>query len=126
MSVFGTDYDTRDGTGVRDYIHVSDLAAAHLLSLEALISEFDRSLTMNCGYGRGFSVFEVLDAVVRVTNHTFDRHLVPRRAGDPGELVSDPSRIRSVLPWQPQYADLDDIITHALQWERKLSDLRGK
>ena len=69
---------------------------------------------------------EVLDAVVRVTNHTFDRHLVPRRAGDPGELVSDPSRIRSVLPWQPQYADLDDIITHALQWERKLSDLRGK
>jgi len=126
VSVFGTDYDTRDGTGVRDYIHVSDLAAAHLLSLEALISEPDRSLTMNCGYGRGFSVFEVLDAVVRVTNHTFDRHLVPRRAGDPGELVSDPSRIRSVLPWQPQYADLDDIITHALQWERKLSDLRGK
>ena len=126
MSVFGTDYDTRDGTGVRDYIHVSDLAAAHLLSLEALISQPDRSLTMNCGYGRGFSVFEVLDAVVRVTNHTFDRHLVPRRAGDPGELVSDPSRIRSVLPWQPQYADLDDIITHALQWERKLSDLRGK
>ena len=126
LQVFGDDYDTPDGTGVRDYIHVSDLANAHLLALEALIEQPDRSLTMNCGYGRGFSVFEVLNAVDRVTNQTIDRRMEPRRAGDPGELVSDPSRIRQTLPWQPKYADLGDIITHALQWERKLSELRGK
>ena len=124
VSVFGTDYDTPDGTGVRDYIHVSDLAAAHVLALEALIEQPDRSLTMNCGYGRGFSVLEVLDAVDRVTNVTIERRMEPRRAGDPGELVSDPSRIRATLPWKPQYADLDQIITHAMQWERKLAEIR--
>ena len=124
VSVFGTDYDTPDGTGVRDYIHVSDLAAAHVLALEALIEQPERSLTMNCGYGRGFSVLEVLDAVDRVTNQKIDRRMEPRRAGDPGMLISDPSRIRATLPWQPQYADLDTIIAHALAWERKLSDLR--
>ena len=125
VSVFGTDYDTPDGTGVRDYIHVSDLAAAHVLALEALIEQPQRSLTMNCGYGRGFSVLEVLDAVDRVTNAKIERRLEPRRAGDPGELVSDPSRIRSTLPWQPRHADLNEIITHALQWERKLAEIRG-
>lgn len=125
VSVFGTDYDTPDGTGVRDYIHVSDLAAAHVLALEALIEQPARSLTMNCGYGRGFSVLEVLDAVDRVTNAAIDRRLEPRRAGDPGELVSDPSRIRSTLPWQPRHADLNEIITHALQWERRLAEIRG-
>ena len=124
VSVFGTDFDTPDGTGVRDYIHVSDLAAAHVLALEALIERPDRSLTMNCGYGRGFSVLEVLDAVDRVTNVTIERRMEPRRAGDPGELVSDPSRIRATLPWEPQYADLDQIITHAVQWERKLAEIR--
>ena len=124
VSVFGTDFDTSDGTGVRDYIHVSDLAAAHVLALEALIERPDRSLTMNCGYGRGFSVLEVLDAVDRVTNVTIERRMEPRRAGDPGELVSDPSRIRATLPWKPQYADLDQIITHAMQWERKLAEIR--
>ena len=126
VSVFGTDYDTPDGTGVRDYIHVSDLAAAHVLALDALIAEPGRSLTMNCGYGRGFSVTEVLDAVDRVTNQTITRRLEPRRAGDPADLVSDPSRIRETLPWQPRHADLEQIIAHALQWERKLSDLRGE
>lgn len=126
VAVFGTDYETPDGTGVRDYIHVSDLANAHLLALEALIERPDRSLTMNCGYGKGFSVLEVLDAVDRVTNQTIVRRLEPRRAGDPGELVSDPSRIRETLPWQPKYADLDQIIAHALQWERRLSELQGK
>ena len=125
VSVFGTDYDTPDGTGVRDYIHVSDLAAAHVLALEALIAQPDRSLTMNCGYGRGFSVLEVLDAVDRVTNMTIDRRLEGRRAGDPDQLISDPSRIREELPWQPQHADLDVIINHALAWERRLSDLSG-
>jgi UDP-glucose 4-epimerase len=124
VSVFGTDFDTPDGTGVRDYIHVSDLAAAHVLALDALIDQPARSLTMNCGYGRGFSVLEVLDAVDRVTNRTINRVMAPRRAGDPASLISDPSRIRATLPWQPQHADLDTIIAHALQWERKLSELR--
>jgi UDP-glucose 4-epimerase len=125
VSVYGTDYDTPDGTGVRDYIHVSDLAAAHVLALEALIAQPERSLTMNCGYGRGFSVLEVLDAVDRVTNIKVERRIEGRRAGDSGALISDPSLIRSTLPWQPQHADLDTIIAHAVQWERKLSDLRG-
>ena len=125
VSVYGTDYDTPDGTGVRDYIHVSDLAAAHVLALEALIDRPERSLTMNCGYGRGFSVLEVLDAVDRVTNIKVERRIEGRRAGDSGALISDPSLIRSTLPWQPQHADLDTIIAHAVQWERKLSDLRG-
>jgi UDP-glucose 4-epimerase len=125
VAVFGTDYDTPDGTGVRDYIHVSDLAAAHVLALQALVQQPERSLKMNCGYGRGFSVLEVLDAVDRVTNLKLNREMQPRRAGDAGSLVSDPSRIRSTLPWQPKHADLDEIISHALQWERKLGEIRG-
>ena len=125
VGVFGTDFDTPDGTGVRDYIHVSDLAAAHVLALEALIAEPERSLTMNCGYGRGFSVLEVLDAVDRVTNLTIERQLQPRRAGDPAALVSDNSRIKATLPWVPKHAELDTIVAHALAWERKLADLRG-
>ena len=126
VSVFGTDYDTPDGTGVRDYIHVSDLAAAHVLALEALIAQPERSLTMNCGYGKGFSVLEVLDAVDRVTNATIERKMEPRRAGDPAELVSDPGRIRATLPWQPRHDDLGEIIAHALQWERRLSEIRAE
>ncbi|MDJ0642505.1 MAG: NAD-dependent epimerase/dehydratase family protein, partial [Erythrobacter sp.] len=126
VAIFGSDYDTPDGTGVRDYIHVSDLAAAHVLALDALTEQPDRSLTMNCGYGRGFSVLEVLDAVDRVTNMTIDRRMEPRRAGDPASLISDPGRIRATLPWQPQHADLDAIIGHALAWERKLSQIRGE
>lgn len=125
VGVFGTDFDTPDGTGVRDYIHVSDLASAHVLALEALMDEPERSLTMNCGYGRGFSVLEVLDAVDRVTNTPIERRLEGRRAGDPAQLISDPSLIRSVLPWKPQHDDLDTIITHALAWERRLTELRG-
>lgn len=125
VEVFGTDYDTPDGTGVRDYIHVSDLAAAHVLALEALIAQPGQSLTMNCGYGRGFSVLEVLDAVDRVTNRTIQRTMSPRRAGDPDSLISDNSRIKATLPWEPQYADLDLIVAHALQWERKLTEIRG-
>ncbi len=126
VSVFGTDYDTPDGTGVRDYIHVSDLASAHVLALEALIDQPQRSLTMNCGYGKGFSVLEVLDAVDRVTNAKIARRMEPRRAGDPAELVSDPSRIRATVPWQPRHDDLGEIIAHALQWERRLSEIRGE
>jgi len=124
VGVFGTDFDTPDGTGVRDYIHVSDLAAAHVLALEALFAEPERSLTMNCGYGRGFSVLEVLDAVDRVTNLTIERRLEGRRAGDPPSLISDNARIKATLPWTPRYADLDTIVGHALQWERKLDEIR--
>ncbi len=123
VDVFGTDYATPDGTGVRDYIHVSDLAAAHVQALEALIAEPRRSLTMNAGYGKGFSVLEVLDAVDRVTGRKIVRRMGPRRAGDPDSLISDNARIKATLPWVPQYADLDTIVSHALAWERKLSDI---
>lgn len=126
VEVFGTDFDTPDGTGARDYIHVSDLAKAHVLALEALIAEPGRSLTMNCGYGRGYSVLEVLDAVDRVTNRKIKRTLSPRRAGDPAALISDNRRIKSTLPWEPDHADLDRIVQHALAWERKLTEIRGE
>lgn len=126
VAVFGTDYDTADGTGVRDYIHVSDLAQAHVLALDALIADTDTSMTMNCGYGRGFSVLEVLDAVDRVTNMQIKRIMGPRRAGDPDSLISDPSRIKSTLPWQPKHAELDEIVRHALDWERKLAEIRHR
>lgn len=126
VSVFGTDYDTPDGTGVRDYIHVSDLAAAHVLALEALIADPERSLTMNCGYGRGFSVMEVLDAVDRVTNRKIERALAPRRAGDPDSLISDPSLLKATLPWHPRHDRLDEIVTHALAWERRLTEIRAE
>jgi len=126
VGVFGTDYATPDGTGVRDYIHVSDLAAAHVLALEALIGAPATSLTMNCGYGRGFSVMEVLDAVDRVTNQKIHRVLGPRRAGDPDSLISDNRRIKATVPWVPKYADLDTIVAHALAWERRLTEIRGE
>ena len=121
VDVFGSDYATPDGTGVRDYIHVSDLAAAHVLALEALIAEPARSLTMNCGYGRGFSVLEVLDAVDRATNRRIERRIGPRRAGDPDALISDNRLIKATLPWLPKYADLDRIVADALAWERRLT-----
>jgi len=122
VAVFGTDFDTPDGTGVRDYIHVSDLAAAHVAALEQLIAEPNRNHIMNCGYGRGFSVLEVLDAVDRITNMTIERRLEPRRAGDPPSLVADNERILATLPWRPQRAELDTIVADALAWERKLAD----
>jgi UDP-glucose 4-epimerase len=126
VSVYGTDYDTPDGTGVRDYIHVSDLAAAHVHALEALIAEPTRSLQMNCGYGRGFSVLEVLDAVDRLTNNPIERRIEPRRAGDPANLVSDNARIMQTLPWRPRYDDLATIVGHALAWEERLSEIRAR
>ena len=120
VSVFGTDYDTPDGTGVRDYIHVSDLAAAHVDALAQLVAAPDTSLTLNCGYGHGFSVLEVLDAVDRVTNAHVQRVMAPRRAGDPDSLIADNRAILSTLPWRPRHDDLDTIVAHALQWERQL------
>jgi len=118
--VFGDDYATVDGTGVRDYIHVTDLAQAHLAALERLVAEPTLSLTLNCGYGRGHSVLEVLDAVDRVAGIRIPRRIAPRRAGDPSALVADNSRILATLKWVPQYRDLDTIVSHALAWERKL------
>ncbi len=125
VSVFGTDYDTPDGTGVRDYIHVSDLARAHVLALEALMADPATNHILNCGYGRGFSVLEVLDAVDRVTNMTIERRLEDRRAGDPDSLISDNRAILECFPWKPEHADLDRIVSHALAWERKLGEIRA-
>ena len=122
VSVFGTDFDTPDGTGVRDYIHVSDLAAAHVAALELLVAEPTQSHTLNAGYNRGFSVNEVLDAVDRVTNTTIERRYEGRRAGDPAALVADNRAILAALPWRPQRDDLDTIVKDALAWERKLSE----
>jgi UDP-glucose 4-epimerase len=125
VSVYGDDYDTPDGTGVRDYIHVSDLAAAHVDALEKLIADQNVSHIMNCGYGRGFSVMEVLDSVDRVTNLKIERRLEPRRAGDPDALVADNGRILATLPWRPKLDDLDTIVAHALAWERGLAERVG-
>jgi len=125
VGVFGTDFATADGTGVRDYIHVSDLAAAHVHALDRLIAEPAESLTMNAGYGHGYSVLQVLDAVDRVTNHEVKRVFQGRRAGDPAELVSDNRRILATLPWRPQYDDLDRIVRDALAWERVLAERQG-
>lgn len=126
VSVFGTDYATEDGTGVRDYIHVADLAAAHVIALEALVTDPKTSHTLNCGYGHGYSVMQVLDAVDRVTNHKLVRNLEGRRAGDPDALISDNRAIVERFGWQPKYDDLDVIVQHALAWERKLGERHGR
>ena len=125
VSVYGTDFDTADGTGVRDYIHVSDLAAAHVAALGLLVERPGESHTLNCGYGRGFSVLEVLDAVDRVTNMTIERRFEGRRAGDPAALVADNAAILRTLPWRPERDDLDGIVRDALAWERSLAE-RGR
>lgn len=122
IAVFGTDFDTPDGTGVRDYIHVSDLADAHVLALEKLITNPGESHIMNAGYGRGFSVLEVLDSVDRLTNSIIVRRMEARRAGDPGALTADNSRILATLNWQPKRDNLDGIVRDALAWERSLID----
>ena len=123
LSVFGTDYPTPDGTCVRDYIHVSDLVRAHSAAL-AYLRSGGNSMTFNCGYGRGASVFEVVDAVRRVSGHDFPVETTGRRAGDPTALVADVSRIRATLDWRPQFDDLDTIVSHAFAWERELMTRR--
>ncbi len=122
VGVYGTDFATPDGTGVRDYIHVSDLAAAHVAALDLLVAEPAKSHTLNAGYGTGFSVLQVLDAVDKVTNMTIDRRLEGRRAGDPAMLISDNSAILATLDWTPRHADLDGIVRDALAWERTLAE----
>ena len=121
VDIYGTDFDTPDGTGVRDYIHVSDLAAAHVDVLERLIAAPGESLVFNCGYGRGFSVLEVLDTVDRVTNRPIERRPAPRRPGDPGALIADNRKILATLDWRPRRDDLDTIVADALAWERSLA-----
>jgi UDP-glucose 4-epimerase len=120
IAVFGTDYPTPDGTCIRDYIHVSDLAAAHLVALERLIAQPGENLVLNCGYGNGLSVSEVLDALDRVSGTPIRREVKPRRAGDPPLLVASNRALVETLAWQPRFADIETIITHALDWERTL------
>ncbi|MFO1407150.1 MAG: UDP-glucose 4-epimerase GalE [Steroidobacteraceae bacterium] len=119
VSVFGTDYPTPDGTGVRDYIHVEDLASAHLAALDHL-RRGGASETLNCGYGHGYSVREVLDMVASVSGRQLDVVECPRRAGDPPSLVAQSSRIRGVLGWQPRLDDLETIVRTQFEWEHRL------
>jgi UDP-arabinose 4-epimerase len=119
IDIFGTDYPTADGTGVRDYIHVEDLAAAHLDALTWL-RQGGESTTLNVGYGHGYSVREVLASVERVTGRTLRVREVPRRAGDPPILIARADRIRAQLRWQPRLDDLDTIVRHAWNWEQRL------
>ena len=119
MSVFGSDYKTRDGTCIRDYIHVTDLAAAHSLALDYLRNG-NPGIMLNCAYGHGSSVNEVIDAVKRVSGVDFAVHYAPRRAGDPPEVIATGSKIKSVLGFKPRYDDLDMIVKHALAFEEKL------
>jgi len=121
IAVYGTDYATPDGTCIRDYIHVSDLAAAHVAALEWLTKHPGENLVMNCGYGKGLSVLEVLDAVDRHTNMPVKRVMEGRRAGDPPELVASNQRLLETVDWRPQYNDIDRIVADALSWERKLA-----
>ena len=124
LYIFGTDYPTPDGTGVRDYIHVEDLADAHLKALDYLRAG-GQSQILNCGYGHGYSVREVLDTVQRVHGAPLNIIEQARRAGDPPALIAGAERIREVLDWSARYDDLEAIVRHSLNWERKLLDAGG-
>lgn len=119
IDVFGTDYPTQDGSCIRDFIHVTDLSQAHRSAL-AYLRNGGASTTLNCGYGRGYSVLETIDAVRRVSGRSFAVQYAPRRRGDIMTMVADTSRIRGLLDWKPQYDDLETIAAHALAWEDKL------
>ena len=119
IDVYGTDYPTPDGSAIRDFIHVSDLAQAHRAAL-AYLRAGGRSTTLNCGYGRGYSVLEVIEAVRRISGRNFAVQYTDRRPGDSGAVVADVSRMQATLEWMPQYDSLDMIVTHALAWEEKL------
>ena len=119
LQVFGTDYPTEDGTCIRDYIHVDDLAAAHLAALDHLAGGA-QSAIFNCGYGHGYSVREVIEVARKVTGVDFTVEEAPRRAGDPPALVADSSRLRGRTGWTPQHDDLEFIVRTAWEWEKKL------
>jgi UDP-glucose 4-epimerase len=123
MDIYGTDFPTPDGTGIRDYIHVSDLARAHSAAL-AHLRRGGESKTFNCGYGKGASVLEVVDSVRRISGREFPVEVCGRRPGDPAALVANVDRIRAALDWRPQFQDLDTIVAHAYAWERRLSSKR--
>ncbi|HHJ12932.1 MAG TPA: UDP-glucose 4-epimerase GalE [Gammaproteobacteria bacterium] len=125
LYVFGTDYPTPDGTGVRDYIHVDDLADAHIKALDYL-QQGGESATLNCGYGHGYSVREVIEAVNRVNGSPIQVVEEARRAGDPPALIARADRIRERLGWTPKYDDLDFIVKTSLDWERKLQQRRAE
>lgn len=120
VDVFGTDYPTPDGSCIRDYVHVSDLADAHVLALERLVRQPAENLVLNCGYGRGLSVLEVLAAVDRQLGTPLRREIRGRRPGDPPALVAANDALVETLGWSPRYADIDVIVAHALSWERRL------
>jgi len=124
LEVFGTDYETPDGTCIRDYIHVSDLVRAHLDALRYL-REGGESIVLNCGYGKGFSVLDVIAAVKRASGKDFAVHMADRRPGDPAALVAGADRIREVLGWVPQRNNLDTIVEDALSWEKRLKEYRA-
>jgi len=119
IEIYGDDYPTADGTCVRDYIHVSDLVDAHLAALRHLRAG-GKNLVANCGYGRGYSVQQVLDAMQSVSGRNFERRIGPRRRGDAVEVVADAGLIRAELGWSPRYDDLATIVEHALRWEEHL------
>ena len=119
VSIFGTDYPTRDGTGIRDYVHIEDLVAAHLDALEYL-RRGGESIVLNCGYGHGYSVREVIASVQRSAGMPLRIREEPRRAGDPAVLIARADRIRAILGWRPRLDDLDRIVGSALAWERRL------
>src|SRR6476620_3494715 len=124
IEVFGTDYETPDGTCVRAYIHVNDLVRAHFDAL-AHLRRGGASDTFNCGYGHGYSVLDVIGAVKRASGRDFAVRLSARRPGDPASIVADARRIRAQLNWTPQFDNLDQIVAHALAWERKLAEMRA-
>jgi UDP-glucose 4-epimerase len=124
LTIYGSDYPTPDGTGIRDYIHVTDLVRAHCDALSHLRGGA-RSSTLNCGYGHGFSVREVVEAVKRESGADFQVELGARRPGDPARIIADATQIRDTLHWQPRYDDLATIVRHALAWERELMRRRA-
>jgi UDP-glucose 4-epimerase len=119
VDIYGTDYPTPDGTGVRDYIHVTDLVEAHALLL-AYLRAGGESTTLNCGYGRGYSVRQVIDMVRKVSGTRFEVREAPRRAGDPPAIVAGADKVRGLLGWQPAHADLEEIVGSAFAWEQHL------
>ena len=120
LEVFGNDWDTKDGSGIRDYIHVSDLADIHLKSLNYIHSK--PSLLLNCGYGKGFSVLDVINTANKISGDKIDYKFSNRRAGDVEQLIADTSKILKHIDWRPKYNDLSEIINSSIRWEEKINE----